>query len=57
VNPLEDVMKINGSEATVEKAAARITKAELLDIAAMLGLFVGFVSIISVMYGNFSLLP
>jgi len=54
---LEDVIKMNGSEAAVDKVGVRITKAELMDIATMLGLFVGFVSIISLVYGDFSLLP
>jgi len=57
VSPLEDVIKMNGSEAAVDKVGVRITKAELMDIATMLGLFVGFVSIISLVYGDFSLLP
>jgi hypothetical protein len=54
---LEDVIEMNGSEATVNKAGIRMSKAELFDIATMLGLFIGVVGIISLLYGDFSLLP
>ncbi|MDR3562260.1 MAG: hypothetical protein P4N59_12610 [Negativicutes bacterium] len=54
---MEDVMKMNGSEIADQKAWAGICKAELQDIAVMLGMFVGFSGLIMLVCGGLPLLP
>jgi hypothetical protein len=54
---VEDILKMNEAEAVADKAGVRIAKAELFDIAVMLGFFVGVVGIISLVFGDFVLLP
>ncbi|MDR3591284.1 MAG: hypothetical protein P4N41_16645 [Negativicutes bacterium] len=54
---MEEVMKMNGSEAAADKTGVRISKMELYDIATMLGLFAGVVAVISLVFGEYALLP
>lgn len=54
---MEDVMKMSGADAAADKAQGNTTRVALLDFATMFGFLAGVVGIISLVYGDFSLLP